>query len=134
MEALVARLADRVDREAAGAVEVDRVGAALDHRHLVDVVRRGLRRQRAEQRQCDVDAVEEVGVVLAAAAGARTAHVVLGVLDAGNQLHQVAILLADRKRRDRLRGPTPRAPPTTESTSDASATTWISSVRVSTRG
>ena len=59
------------------AVEVDGAGAALDHRHLRDVVRGGLGRERAEQRQRHVDAVELVDVVLAAAAGARPARLVL---------------------------------------------------------
>ena len=90
-------LADRVDREAAGAVEVDGAGAALDDRDLGDVVRRGLGGERAEERQGHVDAVELVDVVLAAAAGARPAHGVLGVLHAGDELLQVAVLLADRQ-------------------------------------
>src|SRR4051812_45485791 len=38
-ELVRARLADRVDQEAAGAVEVDRLGAAFDHVDLGDVVR-----------------------------------------------------------------------------------------------
>ncbi len=101
-EAVRPGLADRIDREPARAVEVDGAGAALGRRHLRDVVRRGLGRQRAEQRQRHVDAVELVDVVLAAAAGARAAGLVVGVLDAGDQLHQVAILLAHRHRHDLL--------------------------------
>ena len=101
-EAAGAGLAHRVDREAAGAVEVDRPRAALDDGHLRDVVRGRLGRQRAEERQRHVDAVELVDVVLAAAAGARAARRVLRVLHAGDQLDQVAVLLADRQRRDLL--------------------------------
>ena len=53
--------------------------------------------ERAEQRQRHVDAVELVDVVLAAAAGARSADGVLRVLHAGDQLLQIAVLLADRQ-------------------------------------
>ena len=101
-EAIGARLADRVDGEAARPIEVDGARAAADGGDLRDVVRRRLGGERAEQRQRDVDAVEVVDVVLAAAAGARPAHRILRVLHAGNQLQQIAILLPDRQRHDLL--------------------------------
>ena len=84
-----------VHGEAAAAVEAHGVGAAPLERHLLDVVAGGLRREGAEQRQRQVRAVEAVGVVLAAAARARPAHPVLGVLNAGGELHQVAKALPD---------------------------------------
>jgi len=65
------RLADRVHREAAGPVEIDGLGAALNRRDLGDVVGCRLGRQRAEERQRDIHAVELVDVVLAAAPRAR---------------------------------------------------------------
>ena len=95
-----ARLAHRVDREAAGADEINGPRAPLDDRHLCDVVRSGFGRQRAEERQGHIDAVELVDVVLPAAARARAARRVLRVLHAGNQLDQVAVFLADRDHHD----------------------------------
>ena len=92
-----ARLADRVHREAAGAVEVDRARPALDDGDLGDVVRRRLRRQRAEERQRDVDAVEVVHVVLAAAARARAARRVRRELHARDQFDEVPVLRAHRE-------------------------------------
>ncbi len=98
--AVGARLADRIDAEPARAIEIHRPRAAAHRRHLRDVVRRRLRRERAEQRQRHVHAVEVVDVVLAAAARAGAARRVLRVLHAGNQLEEVAVLLADRQRHD----------------------------------
>jgi hypothetical protein len=103
-EGVGARLADGIDREAGRTVEVDRLGAALDHRDLAHVVRGRLGREGSEKRHVDVDAVEIVDVVLAAAAGAGAAEGVVGVLHAGDQLDQVAVLLADRQRFDHVGG------------------------------
>ena len=104
VEVAGARAADRVDREATGALEVDGAGAALHDRDLGDVVGGGLGGERAEERQVHVDAVELVDVVLSAAPGARPADGVLAVLDARDQLLQVAVLLADRQPHDLLAG------------------------------
>ena len=95
-----ARLADRVHREAAGAIEVDGPRPALEHGHLGDVVGGRLGGERPVLRQAHVDAVEVVDVVLAAAAGARTADRVLGVLHAGDQLLEVPVLLRERQAHD----------------------------------
>ena len=60
-----------------------------------------LGRERAEERQRHVDAVELIDVVLTAAARARAAHAVLReYCTAGINLSQIAIFLADRKSAD----------------------------------
>ena len=89
--AVRAGLADGIDRKSAGTIEVDRSRRAPDRGDLFDVVRGRLRRERAEERQRHVDAVELVDVVLAAAAGARAAGLVLRVLHAGNELDEIAV-------------------------------------------
>ena len=96
--------AQGVDQHASGAVEADGVGAALDDHHLFDVVGGGLGRKRPVLRQTDADPVELVAVVLAVAPCRGPASRVLGVLDARNQLDQVAVLLSDRQRLDDLVG------------------------------
>ena len=86
----------RVHRESAAAVEAHRRGAGALERHLVDVVARKLGRQRAEHRQRHVDAVEAVHVVLAAAAGGRSADAVLGDLDARREPDEAAVVGTER--------------------------------------
>ena len=89
-----AGLADGVDAVARGAVETHRVGAALADGDLVDVVARRLGGHRSIHGQVDVHTVELVHVVLAAATGAGAADRILGVHDAGDELDQIAIVLA----------------------------------------
>ncbi len=76
-EPVRAGLADGVDLEAAGAEEVDRVGATLDDVDRGDVVRGRLSHEHTEQRHGDVRAVEQVDVRLAATARARATDCVL---------------------------------------------------------
>ena len=76
-----------VHGEAAAAVEAHRIGTAPFKHHLFDVVIGGFRRKGAEQRQRQVRAIEVIGVVLPAAARARPAHPILGVLHAWGELH-----------------------------------------------
>src|SRR6185295_18466921 len=94
------RLAHRVDGKAAGAIEIHGPGAALGGRDLRDVVRGRLGRQRPEQWQRHVDAIEVIDVLLSAGARARSPNGVLRVLHAGNELQEVAILLAKRESLD----------------------------------
>ena len=81
-----------VHGEAAAAVEANSAGTAALEGHLVDVVARRLGRQRAEHGQGHIDAVEAVGIILAAPARGGAAHGVLGVLHAGRKFHQVAVI------------------------------------------
>ena len=80
--------------EAAAAVETDGTDPAALERHLIDIVARGFRRQRAEHGQRHIDAVEAIDIVLSAPARRRAADSVLRVLHAGRKLHQVAIVTA----------------------------------------
>ncbi len=96
-EPVGAGLAHRVDGEPAGPIEVNGASATLRRRDLRDIVRRRLGRERAEERQRHVDAVELIDVVLTAAAGAGTARPVWRVLDAGDEFDQIAVLLANRQ-------------------------------------
>ena len=85
-----------IHREAAAAVETDGTDPAALERHLVDIVARGFRRQRAEHGQRHIDAVEAIDIVLSAPARRRAADSVLRVLHALRKLHQVAIVTARR--------------------------------------
>ena len=100
------RFADGVDLEAAGAPEIDCFRAAFDDVHLRHVVVVRLGHEDAEQRHRDVHAIEQVDVVLAAAARARAARHVLRHLNTGDELLQIAIVLCDRQRLDLLAGET----------------------------
>src|SRR5205807_6256492 len=100
------RLADGVDLEAAGSVEVDRLGAAADDGDLGDVVIVRIGVQHAEQRHGDVHAVEHVDVVLAAGAGARAADGIGADHDAGDELLQITVVLRDGQLADLFGGQT----------------------------
>jgi len=87
-------LLTRVNLEAAGAVEVDRLAPPLTT--LTDVMRVRLGIQMPKERQCDVDAVEEITLSwpLAPALGRNVScgH------DARDELLQVAVILLDGRR------------------------------------
>ncbi len=95
-------LGDRVDQETTGTVESDRLRTALDNRNLRDVMRGWLTRQHTKERQRYVDTVKLVGVVLARATSAGSAHGEFRVLHARDELHQVTIFLAHRNRINRF--------------------------------
>ena len=100
-QAVGARAGDGVGDEAGRASEL-RADAGALHVEFDDVELVDFGGERPEARVGDVDAVDQIGVVLAAAAGGGRERVVLG--DAGNQLEQARVGARERQRFDGLGG------------------------------
>ena len=90
------RPADRINGETARPIEISRFRTTFDHRDLRNVVARRLGGERAVLRPGHIDAIEQINVVLSVTAGARPSKRLRRLLNAGRQLDDVAVLLADR--------------------------------------